>query len=125
MPFNKQDTLLLKEHELKPCLGKGATNINILLPPHYHLLTSTEKEEYMWKIGKALIRLKAAYYLFDSPLLSDMEYDFLERLYEAVCRDIGQNAIITDMVGINLDIQECLDAYNELLHMGLVPKKVL
>lgn len=118
--FNPKDQATYDVHNIKQPLNKGI----IEYTPQYKLLTSEEKLEYFYTLGEALIKGKVAYYLFDSPVYSDLEYDTLERLYEAVARDIEMEPDIINMVGVNMNNKECIDAYNNFISVGLVPRKV-
>ena len=120
--FSKEDQIRADNWDNTVCLGRGITNPNTLLSKEYQLLSSEEKDNYQYRVGLSIIRFKALYYLFDGSTASDLEYDFLERLYEAVCQDINIVPAITDMVGFNMNYQECEDVYNQLLKEGHKPK---
>lgn len=67
----------------------------------YLELTPTEKLEHFENVGKRLLKRKYEYYILDHPQVSDAEYDYAERYYEALAEDLGLEPEIVNMVGFN------------------------
>ena len=71
----------------------------------YTELSVDEKANYFNRLGEAIARHKKAYYLGDNnAVVSDAEYDYLERLYEAVAEDLGLEPVAVNAVGAKLDM---------------------
>ncbi len=51
---------------------------------------------YYKKLEKALLEHRYRYYKLDHPVISDFEYDFIERTYEAACREAGVQSILKE-----------------------------
>ena len=67
----------------------------------YTELTPEEKLKYFENVGKKLLGHKYRYYLGNEGIISDGEYDYVERYYEAVAEDLGLEPEIVNMVGFN------------------------
>ena len=63
------------------------------------LATVQEKREHLDSLTKNILRYRYAYYVLDDPLISDWEYDHLERYYEKLAHELGAVPAATNMVG--------------------------
>ena len=59
--------------------------------------------ELSWKI----LRAKYHYYIKDNPIMSDYEYDMMEREYDNLCNNLGIKPTASDMVGFDIKRPSC------------------
>lgn len=65
----------------------------------YWELTPGERLAHFESLGASLTRHKKAYYAAGEATINDFEYDFLERVYEAVAEDLGREPVAVNQVG--------------------------
>lgn len=61
--------------------------------------TPEERLAYFYKLADRIAYHKKVYYTAQHPELTDVEYDYMERLYEAVAKDLGLEPEATNQVG--------------------------
>lgn len=101
------------------------------LDKRYFDQTAEEKLEHYHQLGRRILRLKCLYYLFATSAVSDYEYDWIERYYEAVAEDVGQPPAASDQVGFSRETplgqevyQECVkEMGHEASQNGTVPTR--
>lgn len=84
---------------------------------YYPTLTPAEKLSYHTTLGLRLLTHRYRYYVLDEPELADWEYDELEKWYEKVSLDVGQESVVRDMVGWNGDTLLAKEAEGQVLSM--------
>lgn len=65
-----------------------------------------ERYEHWLTVGKSILEHRYRYYELDDSILSDGEYDFLERYYARVSAELGFPDVAADMVGFNLSRED-------------------
>lgn len=65
------------------------------------MLSPEERQAYHAKVGHNLLRHRYWYYALDKPLLSDFEYDLLERFYDELSRQLSLPPVHDKMVGFD------------------------
>jgi NAD-dependent DNA ligase len=64
------------------------------------------KQQFI-ELGWVLLEHKCRYYYFNSPIIQDYEYDMLEREYEQLARDLGEEPTATNMVDFDEKRPSC------------------
>lgn len=59
---------------------------------------------YWQKLQNVVLEHRYRYYVLDHPIISDMEYDFVEREYEKACAIEGVKSILIDS-GVGFDLK--------------------
>lgn len=67
----------------------------------------SEDERLFIQIGWKILQAKFQYYIMDDPLLTDQEYDMLEREYDRLAKALGVPPTASDMVGFNQTRPSC------------------
>lgn len=87
-----------------------------LKPPYgWHNMTEDERKAYATSLGDKILEHKYRYYVLDENIISDFEYDYLERLYEQLCKLLNITPLVTDMVGWNLRFPGAEEAMKRVL----------
>lgn len=67
--------------------------------------------EYVLKIEARLLEHRYRYYVLDHPVLSDFEYDYLERYYLNLCNQFNHSSILDQFgVGWNENLEQAMIA---------------
>lgn len=67
---------------------------------------ANNKKEYI-KLGWTLLEHKYRYYVKNNPVISDYEYDMLEKKYDALAEELGLPKSASDMVDFNTSRHSC------------------
>lgn len=67
----------------------------------YDTLTHDDKIEYCHKLGARVLDHRYRYYILHDAVLSDADYDYLERVYEDICKELG----ISSVVGVDFNLE--------------------
>lgn len=59
------------------------------------------------KLSWEILRAKYWYYIMDEPIMSDLDYDALEKRYDALCKEAGVSPKASDMVGFDTSRPAC------------------
>ncbi len=65
------------------------------------------KREEMVKLSWDILKYKYHYYEKSKPLITDYQYDMIEKKYEALCEELGQPPTACDMVGFDWNRRCC------------------
>lgn len=68
-------------------------------------LSHEEKLQYFEKLGERLLEHKYRYYVLNSSIISDFEYDYVERVYDDLAKELGLEPVCANMVGFNLQAE--------------------
>lgn len=66
-------------------------------------LSNPKEMESIACMAMDIVWNKIQYYMFDNPILTDLDYDILERKYAAACEAIGIEPIL-DIVGVDMSM---------------------
>lgn len=94
--------------------------MNIQFSYTYLQLTPEEKIAYHDILGQRLLYRRYEYYQLDLPSISDFEYDFVERYYEAVSADLGLPSVVQDMVGFDDNHEASVRMLTGLVRTGIL-----
>jgi len=72
--------------------------------------TREERLEYHRKVGVRLLAHRYRYYALDAPLLKDHEYDWLEKFYEEISRQLDVPPRHSEMVGFKEEAPDATEA---------------
>ena len=67
----------------------------------------TDKKKRFVELGWLLLEHKAHYYYFCNPQISDYEYDALEREYDTLAKELGEEPTASDMVDFDYERPAC------------------
>lgn len=70
-------------------------------------MSVSEKKQKMVKLSWDILKYKYHYYVNDKPIISDYDYDMIEKEYEALCKEFDVPPSATDMVGFNWNRRAC------------------
>lgn len=77
------------------------------LMPEYYSLTYQEKQQYFDLLGLRVLAHRYRYYVLDDSVVSDFEYDYIERYYEAIANDLKVRPLTQDLVGFSSSDSHC------------------
>lgn len=66
-----------------------------------------EKHERFVQLGWQLLEHKAHYYIFCNPQIEDYAYDMLEREYDELAKELGEEPTASDMVDFDTSRPAC------------------
>lgn len=89
---------------------------NIQLTPFWVDMTDKERRDYFHVLGIRLLCHRYRYYVLDSPIVSDNEYDYLERHYEMVAKELNEHPWASDMVGYDFTKPHTKEAEEQVLN---------
>lgn len=67
------------------------------------------------KLSWTILEHKYRYYILDSPIIEDFEYDLLEREYESLAKKLSLDPTATNMVGFDLSRPSCKTVAEKLI----------
>jgi len=65
------------------------------------------KEQRFIKLSWQILEHKFRYYIQDRPIIEDHEYDKIEREYDDLAKELGEEPTASNMVGFNFDKPSC------------------
>lgn len=66
-----------------------------------------DKHQRYVLLGWQILEHKCRYYVFHSPIITDYEYDMLEREYDGLAAELGLPASASDMVDFDVKRPAC------------------
>lgn len=76
-----------------------------------------EQNEFI-RLGWIILEHKCRYYVFDKPIVTDYEYDLIEKKYDSLADKLGLEKSASDMVGFDLKRHSCQNVLKKLTTDG-------
>lgn len=73
-----------------------------------------DKKQRFIQLSWEILEHKCRYYIMDSPIVQDYEYDAIEKEYEALAKELGLEPTASNMVGFNPDRPSCQSVMRKL-----------
>lgn len=77
-------------------------------------MDSKYKKQRFIQLAWVILEHKCRYYIMDSPIIQDYEYDMIEKEYDALAKELGLEPTASDMVGFNPDRPSCQSVMRKL-----------
>lgn len=74
----------------------------------------TDKHKHFYKLGWQILEYKCHYYYFDSPIVEDHVYDLIEKEYDALAKELGEEPSASDMVGFKQERPSCQQVLHKI-----------
>lgn len=66
-----------------------------------------DKKQRFIKLGWELLEHKCRYYVMNKPTISDYNYDMIEKEYDALAAELGEEPTASDMVDFDTNRMAC------------------
>lgn len=77
-------------------------------------MDSQDKKQRFINLSWEILEHKCRYYIMDSPIVQDYEYDAIEKEYDSLAKELGLEPTASDMVGFNPDRPSCQSVMRKL-----------